>query len=146
MLLKQSIEYNVLDQEVIITEDASVHRFKLVLKEEARGAIIDLNQLNHLLGETALPQPIRITNSNALQYELTGYRYDTPQGTLRISGDVTLESQIEADSLKKYIAENNLKKSADILRAFPALATVEVRFYPFWWQSLSRIDIKFPMR
>ena len=100
----------------------------------------------YLLGETALPQPIRITNSNALQYELTGYRYDTPQGTLRISGDVTLESQIEADSLKKYIAENNLKKSADILRAFPALATVEVRFYPFWWQSLSRIDIKFPMR
>lgn len=149
LLLKQSIEYRIIDQQVVplaAVAERDKDRFKLTLKEEVRGAIIDIQQLSRLFGETTIPQPIKVTKPESLNYELADYRYDMPQGSLRVHGEVLLESVLPMDAIKNHIIEKKEKKSAEILRSFPALATVEVRFYPFWWQSLSRIDIKLKTR
>ena len=120
------------------------------LKNEARGATIDKEKLISFFTEVKLPKPIRAINFDDLTYNLTGYKYDGPDGQLKITGEVEFESVSDTAVIQKFVSEKRITKSKDILTAFSQLASVEVRFRPFWFKypptNPNRIDIILPLR
>ena len=150
ILLKQSVENVLVDQNIELLPNQGPNKFKLVLKNEARGAAIDKEQLISFFTEVKLPKPIRAVNFDDLTYSLTGYKYDVTDGQLKITGEVEFESVSDTVAIQKFVSEKRITKSKDILTAFSQLASVEVRFKPFWFKyppaNPNRIDIILPLR
>lgn len=145
ILIKQSIEYVVTDQSVSFVPDQGDGKFKLTIKDEIRGAMIDKEQLLKFFDDAKLPAPFRIINPDDLSLAMTGYQYEGSSGQIRVTGNADLESLIDSDAIRNFIVKDRRAKSSDILGAFSQLSSVEVRFRPFWFQypptDLSRIDI-----
>lgn len=150
ILIKQSVENVVTDQAIELVPNQGPNKFKLTLKSEARGATVDKDQLIKFFAEVTLPKPFRAIHFENLTYELTGYKYDESDGQLKISGEVEFESVVDPREVKKLVTEKSVSKSKDILAFFAQLASVEVRFKPFWFKypptNPERIDIILPLR
>lgn len=145
ILVTQSVESVIIDKNIAYVSDQGPNKFKLILKSEARGVTIDQDRLTQLFSDVKLPKPFRAVHLDDLTYTITGYQYDGSDGQLHIVGEAEFESLIDTDVIKKFVAENRISKSRDILSSFLPLAAVEVRFRPFWFKYTpsdpGRIDI-----
>ena len=143
-LLKDSIEYIVIDQEVKPVADRN-DTFQLVLRAEARGAIVARDEFVKLFERSSLPFLFRVANLEDLNITLEQYHYEGDPGSVRVSGDAILESLINTDAIQAFIAERRVSSSRDVLGQFAELESVTIRFRPFWFKRVpsdsARIDI-----
>lgn len=150
ILIRSSVESVAMDQEVQFIPGQGDNQFKLILKTESRGAMIDQDQLLSIFSAVPLPKPVRSTNLNDLTYALSGYSYEGTDGQIKISGEARIESVASAEDIARAVVEKKLVKSKDILTLFNQLSSVEIRFSPFWFKyppsDQKRIDIIFPTR
>ena len=150
ILLRSSVENVVIDQSVEFVPDQGDNRFKLIIKTESRGAIVDRDQLSQLFSDVPLPKPTRAVNLDDLAYSLSGYSYEGADGQLKISGEARVESVVNPNDIVHAVVDKKLGKSKDILTLFHQLSSVEIRFSPFWFKyppsDQKRIDIILPVR
>jgi hypothetical protein len=146
VMVKQTVGFVTTDAKVETPADGGEGSFALTLTGESRGAFVsEIDVLNALGKDIAVPRPYRVTNLNDLSFEFSGYSYDASQATLYIKGSAAVESVVDTQAIKKTTMTGGLSKSADILRNFPALTEVSVQFRPLWFRYVpldeERIDI-----
>ena len=143
-LLKDSVEYVILNQEALPI-DGKNDSFRLVLRAEARGIMVGRDEFAKLVSNPPLPPPFRIANLDKLNYKLERYSYEDDPGLVRVSGDAVLESLIDVERIRAFIAERRVAASRGVLEAFGELESVVIRFRPFWFKRTpsdpARIDI-----
>lgn len=143
-LLQDSVEYVMTDQEVQPLAERN-DAFRLTLRAEARGAIVARDEFVKLVGSSSLPSPFRVANLENLNHTLEGYDYEGDPGLVRVSGDAVLESLMNTEKIRAFIAERRISSSREVLEQFTELESVVIRFRPFWFKRApsdpARIDI-----